>query len=78
MNKVFTVPNISCGHCVATIENELALVEGVESVKASNETKQVSVDVSDPLVLNVVESTLAEIGYPVGDLDAKPGITLQM
>lgn len=78
MNKVFIVPNISCGHCVATIENELSLVEGVESVKASNETKQVTVEVVDPLVLNVVEATLAEIGYPAGEAGAKPSIALQM
>jgi len=78
MNKVFTVPNISCGHCVATIENELSLVEGVEAVKANNETKLVSVDVNDPIVFSVVESTLAEIGYPVGDLGAKPSVQLQM
>lgn len=78
MNKVFTVPNISCGHCVATIEKELSFVEGVEAVKANNETKQVSVDVTDPIVFSVVESTLAEIGYPAGELGAKPSISLQM
>jgi copper chaperone len=76
MNKIFTVPNISCGHCVSTIENELSLVEGVELVQANQNTKQVNVQVTEPEILGVVESVLAEIGYPVGDLGAKPSITL--
>lgn len=77
MNKVFTVPNISCGHCVNTIQNELSLVEGVESVRADQNTKEVSVEVTEPGVLSVVEETLAEIGYPAGDLGARPGILLE-
>lgn len=42
-NKTVKVPNISCGHCVATIEREVARVEGVTSVKADRATKEVTV-----------------------------------
>ena len=65
MNKVYTVPNISCGHCTATIERELRLVEGVESVKADLDSKRVDVSVRDAAILPAVEATLVEIGYPV-------------
>ena len=39
--KTVTVPNISCGHCVMTIEREVGEVEGVASVKGEKETKRV-------------------------------------
>lgn len=76
MEQVFTVPNISCGHCVATIERELGFVEGVESVSADEATKQVSVKVSDPNVLAAVAATLDEIGYPSAGPDGKVSIAL--
>jgi len=42
-NKTVKVPNISCGHCVATIEREVGRLEGVASVKADRVTKEVTV-----------------------------------
>ena len=35
------VPNISCGHCVKTIEREVGELEGVTGVSASEGTKEV-------------------------------------
>lgn len=64
MEKQYIVPNISCGHCTATIERELKMVTGVEQVKAHQESKQVEVTVKDASVLPTVEATLVEIGYP--------------
>ncbi len=64
MTKTYVVPNISCGHCTATIERELKLLAGVESVKAEQVSKQVTVDVNDAAVLSAVEAMLDEIGYP--------------
>jgi copper chaperone CopZ len=62
--KTYNVPGISCGHCVATIERELKLVEGVENVKAEQDSKRVTVQVADENLLPEVERTLVEIGYP--------------
>jgi copper chaperone CopZ len=62
--KTYNVPGISCGHCVATIERELKLVEGVQSVKAEQDSKRVTVQVADDNLLPEVERTLVEIGYP--------------
>ncbi len=64
MQQTYTVPNISCGHCTATIERELKTVAGVQAVKAELESKQVVVTVTEPAVLATVQATLVEIGYP--------------
>ena len=58
------VPNISCMHCVHTINTELEPLDGVSSVKATVDTKSVEVEVDDDDALGRVRSTLAEIGYP--------------
>lgn len=62
--KIYSVPNISCGHCVMTIERELKHVAGLRAVKADKDSKTVRVDVENDGVLPAVEATLVEIGYP--------------
>lgn len=62
--KTYLVPNISCGHCTATIERELKLVDGLESVKAEIDSKKVTVAVENDAILKDIEATLEEIGYP--------------
>ncbi len=62
--KTYSVPAISCGHCVMTIERELKYVDGLQAVKADQESKAVRVEVDDDDVLAAVEAMLAEIGYP--------------
>jgi copper chaperone len=67
-NKTVKVPNISCGHCVATIEREVARVEGVSSVKADRVTKEVTV-AWDPEATEweSIERAMKDINYaPVG------------
>ena len=65
--KTYTVPNISCGHCVMTIERELKFVDGVQSVRANEATKAVLVEVDSEAVLPAVEAMLDEIGYPASN-----------
>ena len=44
MNTVtYTVPNISCVHCVHTIKTEVGELNGVKSVEADLESKKVTV-----------------------------------
>ena len=61
------VPNISCGHCVHTIQSELADLEGVEKVVASADTKQVTVTFDPPADETKIKSLLAEINYPAAE-----------
>ncbi len=62
--KTYSVPNISCHHCVNTIERELKDVAGVTAVKGNVSSKAVMVEVVDASRLAAVEATLVEIGYP--------------
>jgi copper chaperone CopZ len=61
----FNVPNISCGHCVHTIQTELVELEGVENVVASAQSKQVTVTFAPPADVEKIKSLLTEINYPV-------------
>lgn len=59
----FTVPNISCGHCVNTIQMEVSDIAGVESVVADEKTKEVVVNFDSPASEDVIYSLLKEINY---------------
>lgn len=60
----FTIPNISCGHCVVTIKNELGEIEGVSSIDGDPESRTVTVQWESPATKDQIESTLNEINYP--------------
>lgn len=60
----FTVPNISCGHCVATITGELNALDGVTQVKGDPQTKTITLDLQAPATTEQIQAKLAEIGYP--------------
>ncbi len=62
--QTFTIPNISCGHCVMTIKNELGELSGVNSVDGDQETKKVTVEWESPATLDKIKETLKEINYP--------------
>ena len=66
--KTFKVPNISCGHCVMTIEREVGELEGVASVKAEEASQMVSVEWNEPpAAWETIRSLLEEINYPPED-----------
>lgn len=60
----YTVPKIHCGHCVHTIKMELSDLEGVQTVSADMNTKQVVVTYDAPASEEKIETLLAEINYP--------------
>ncbi|HKJ26610.1 MAG TPA: heavy-metal-associated domain-containing protein [Anaerolineales bacterium] len=60
----YNVPSISCGHCVNTIQMEVGDLEGVASVVASNETKEVEVQFDTPASEDKIVALLKEINYP--------------
>ncbi|PKO06137.1 MAG: heavy metal transporter [Chloroflexi bacterium HGW-Chloroflexi-3] len=61
------VPNISCGHCVHTIQTELVDLEGVKKVVASAQTRQVTVSFEQPADTETIKALLTEINYPAVD-----------
>ena len=64
----YTVPAISCAHCTRTIEMELKDLEGIQSVKAAVDTKEVEIIFDAPADEEKIKSLLAEIEYPVQGL----------
>ena len=62
--KTFKVPNISCGHCVMTVEREVGELEGVTSVTAAEATKMVTVEWNEPPASwENIQALLEEINY---------------
>lgn len=62
--KSFTVPNISCGHCVHTIKMEVGEIAGVQRVEADQESKRVTIVWDEPATWEKIRQTLVEINYP--------------
>ncbi len=64
-SRTVTVPGISCGHCVATIEREVGELAGVASVKAEQAARSVTIS-WDPETTDwvAIVGTLNEINYP--------------
>ena len=61
----YTVPNISCGHCVHTIKSELSGLPGLRRVEVDAMTQRVDVDFEAPATDESPRRALAEIDYPV-------------
>ena len=61
----YSVPNISCGHCVHTIQTEVVELEGVKEVRASADTKMVVIAFDVPATEEKIKALMAEINYPV-------------
>ncbi len=59
-----SIPNISCGHCVNTIKNELLEIDGVSSVDGDPEARQVTVAFDSPATIDKIRQALKEIDYP--------------
>jgi copper chaperone len=59
----YYVPNISCGHCVHTIQMELGELEGVAAVEASQSTREVTVEFGPPATEESIKALLTEINY---------------
>ena len=68
--SVLNVPDISCGHCQATITKALTPLPGVQSVDVDIPTRKVTVEY-DPSVVQVdtMKDVLAEEDYPVESTD---------
>jgi copper chaperone CopZ len=66
--KTVQVPNISCGHCVMTIEREVGGLNGVASVKGEAASKEVTVS-WDPGAIqwDTIRDLMAEIDFPAAE-----------
>jgi copper chaperone CopZ len=63
-NAKLTVPNISCGHCVMAIKNELTEMEGIACVDGDPGDKSITVKWESPATLETIKDRLKAINYP--------------
>ena len=61
----YSIPNISCNHCVHTVTMEVSDLEGVKSVVADVDMKQATIVFEPPATEIGIKDLLAEINYPV-------------
>jgi copper chaperone len=62
--QTLNIPNISCGHCIKAIENELTELTGVSVLESSIPEKTVTVQWQAPATLEMIKKSLKEINYP--------------
>jgi copper ion binding protein len=64
---VYNIPNISCNHCVHTIQSEVSELSGVKTVAADLNNKKATISFDTPATEEQIKSLLAEINYPVAN-----------
>lgn len=65
MNKIeLKIPNISCGHCVNAIKNELLDIKGVSAAEGNHDRKTMVIEFSEPATEAEILKILLEINYP--------------
>ena len=60
----YSIPNISCGHCVHTIQSEVSELKGVQSVIADRESRKATITFENPASEEEIKKLLASINYP--------------
>ncbi len=63
----YQIPNISCNHCVHTIQTEVSDLQGIQEVKADAATRQAVITFESPATEEQIKALLAEINYPVAE-----------
>ena len=63
--STYTVTGMTCGHCAASVTEEISEIAGVENVDVVVETGQVTVTSSQPLDPAAVQAAVEEAGYAV-------------
>jgi len=61
---LFTIPNISCGHCIMAIKNELTEIQCIVTVEGNPAEKQITVEWDAPLTVDKIRAILKDINYP--------------
>jgi copper chaperone CopZ len=61
--STWTVSGMTCGHCVASVTEEISEIPGVQAVDVVLDTGRVTVTSDLPLDPSAVETAVAEAGY---------------
>jgi copper chaperone len=63
MLKEFTVPDVSCAHCVKAITEEVSTLQGVKRVHVDVNTKHVTVETDGQVSTEALVGAINEAGY---------------
>ncbi len=72
MQLTLSAPDITCEHCIATIERTVNAVEGARFLYGDELTQTFAIEVDSGALLDVVSAALASEGYPLGEASATP------
>ena len=61
--ETYTVTGMTCGHCVASVTEEVQEIPGVQDVAVTLETGAVTVTSAEPLDAAAVRAAVEEAGY---------------
>ncbi|GAB2992851.1 heavy-metal-associated domain-containing protein [Saccharothrix stipae] len=61
--STFTVTGMTCGHCVASVTEEVTKIDGVTDVAVDLPTGAVKVTSADPVAEADVRAAVEEAGY---------------
>ena len=61
--QTYTVTGMTCGHCVASVTEEVSELSGVENVDVDLATGAVTVTSTEPLEDDAVRAAVEEAGY---------------
>ena len=61
--STYTVTGMTCGHCVASVTEEIQELPGVTAVDVTLETGSVTVTSDEPLEADAVRRAVDEAGY---------------
>ena len=61
--STWTVTGMTCGHCAASVTEEITEIDGVEGVEVDVPTGQVTVTSAAPLDAASVKAAVEEAGY---------------
>jgi copper chaperone len=61
--ETYTVTGMTCGHCAASVTEEISEIGGVQGVDVVVETGAVTVTSAEPLDHAAVQAAVEEAGY---------------
>ncbi|WP_086820350.1 heavy-metal-associated domain-containing protein [Allokutzneria sp. NRRL B-24872] len=59
----YTVTGMTCGHCVASVTEEVGAIDGVTGVAVDLPTGAVTVTSTEPVSVDAVRAAVDEAGY---------------
>lgn len=66
MLKVLNVEGMTCQHCVQTVNDAVAGLDGVQKVSVNLEQKEVTVEFDQSQIeINAIEAQIVEAGFEV-------------